>query len=219
MKLKKLIVLILTILILAVVVFFLNTFFGNPISKAKAKKEVLAFYEEKYNKEFEVYSARYNFLIPDYNITMGPIDDKNAVFETSRYELTMYDSYGAYLATDELQTRISKVLEKQYPNLKFKLLVQEEHHIEVAGIEFDFFSKNKETRLETNYFLVELTLDDAGLSDEEPIKVMDEMAKLINTELNGTPKQLSLDIYVGDNKDDVNSIHRSYINGRALVKY
>lgn len=213
MKLKKKLFVIVSILIVAATLYFLNGFFGNPISKAKAEKEVLTYYEKKYNKNFEIYSSQFNFLIPDYNIKMGPANDKAAVFETSRYELKMYDSYGAYLASEELESKIRNILAKHDPKLKFSLRVQEEHHLEVAGIEFDFFTPDPKTRLEKNFFVAELSWEKDGRANDETFKHMDEIATLLNKELNGTPKQLSLDIFVKDPKDEKESLQRFYLNG------
>lgn len=213
MSLKKKIFIILSVILVVVIVYFINSFYGNPISKAKAEKEVLAYYEEKYHKDFEVYSSQYNFLIPDYNLKMRPTDDKEAVFETSRYELTMFDSYGAYLASRELESKIRIILGEQYPKLKYSLKVQEEHNIEVAGIEFDFFSPDPQTRLEKNFFLAELSWEKTETNNEKIYKLMDEVALTISTELSGTPKQLSMDIYVKDPKNDKNSLQRFYLNG------
>jgi hypothetical protein len=116
------------------------------------------------------------------------------------------------LASEELESKINKVLEKQYHKLKFTLQVQEEHHIEILGVKFDFFTPNPKTRLEKNYFLAELSLEDTGRSNET-MTLLDEIASTINTELSGTPKQLSLEIYVKDPKNAENTIQRFYING------
>ncbi|WP_318503230.1 hypothetical protein [Bacillus sp. T3] len=210
---KKKIFIILSVLLVAAIVYFINAFFGNPISKAKAEKEVLAYYEEKYHKDFEVYSSQYNFLIPDYNIKMRPTDDKDAVFETSRYELTMFDAYGAYLASMELESKIRRILDEKYPNLKYSLKVQEEHNIGVAGIVFDFFSPDPQTRLEKNFFIAELSWKRTGLNNEKTFELMDEIAASISSELNGIPKQFSMDIYVKDSKNEKNSLQRHYLDG------
>lgn len=216
MKLKKKILIFISIPIVIAIGYFLNAFFGNPISKEIAKREVLTYFEDKYNKEFKVYSIQYNFLIPDYNIKMGPSDDK--VFETSRYELTMFDAYGAYLASEELESKIAKINVKEYPEFKFTVQAEEEHHIEVAGVEFDFFTPNPKKRLEKNYFLAKVSWVDTGLSNDETIMLMDEIAQMIDTELKGTPKQLSLEVSVKDKNGDIDIIQRFYVNGKAILK-
>ena len=96
MKTKKIVLMIILILIALAIMFVSNVLFGNPISKGIAKKEVLSYFEDKYQEDFVIYSAKYNFLIPDYNITLGPVDHKEISFETSRYGLTKFDPYGAY---------------------------------------------------------------------------------------------------------------------------
>ena len=93
-------------------------FLAIQLAKGKAKKEVLSYFEEKYHEDFVVYSAKYNLLIPDYNIKLGPIDDTEITFETSRYELTMLDPYGAYLASKELKARILDILGKEIPKIQ-----------------------------------------------------------------------------------------------------
>lgn len=218
MKPKKIIFTIVSIAIIFVIGYFLNAFFGNPISKRIAEKEVLTYFEEKYNKDFKVYSSSYNFLIPDYNIKLGPSDDKEAVFETSRYELTMFDAYGAYLATEELKSKFLEILVKEFPKIKFTVQAEEQHHIEVAGVEFAFFSPNPQTRLEKNYFNANISWADTGLSRNETIRLMDEIALKVNTELKGIPKELNLEIYVKDKKGDNVIIERFYINGKAILK-
>ncbi|HBI03069.1 MAG TPA: hypothetical protein DDY49_03445 [Paenibacillaceae bacterium] len=48
------------------------TFFDNPISKGKAGKETIQYYEKTYKEKFIVYSTRYNYLIPAYIVELGP---------------------------------------------------------------------------------------------------------------------------------------------------
>lgn len=217
MKRKKKILMIVSIPLVFLIVYSMNAMFGNPISKGIAKKEVLTYYEEKYNKEFHVYSIRYNFLIPDYNIRMAPSDDKDAIFETSRYELQMFDAYGAYLASSELESKILNIV-KEYPNLKFTIQAEEEHHIEVAGVEFDFFTSDPRKRLTKNYFMAKVSWVDTGLGNDETTKLMDEIALKVNTELKGTPMQLLMDISVKDTNGDLDINQRSYVNGKAIIK-
>lgn len=218
MKLKKKIFIIASIAIMIAIGYFLNLFFGNPISKRVAEREVITYFEDKYNKDFTVYSSSYNFLIPDYNIKMGPNDDQEAVFVTSRYELTRFDAYGAYLATKELESKMLKIIGSEYPEFKITVTAYENHNIEDTFDEFDFFNSNPKIRLEKNYFLAEVTWVDNGLSNDETIKLMDDIALKINNELKGTPKQLSWEFYVKKNNRSKVIITRYYINGKALLK-
>jgi hypothetical protein len=218
LKRKKIIFTIVSFIIIIVIGYFLNAFFGNPISKRMAEKEVLTYFEEKYNKDFRVYSSSYNFLIPDYNIKLGPSDDKEAVFDTSRYELSMYDAYGAYLASEKLTSKLQEILVKEYPEIKFKVQAEEQHHIEVVGVEFDFFAPDPQTRLDKNYFSANISWVDTGLSRNETIKLMDEMALKVNNELKGIPKELPLDISVKNKNGDKDIIQRFYGNGKAILK-
>jgi hypothetical protein len=217
LKLKKIIITILLIVIIVVIGFVLNVLFGNPISKSIAEREVLTYFEDKYNKDFKIYSSTYNFLIPDYNIKMGPSDDPETVFETSRYELTRYDSYGAYLASEELKSKLLKIIAKKDPEIKFTVQVEEEHNLEVAGVEFAFFASNPQTRLERNYFSTNISWVDTGLSNDETIMLMDEIALKIHTELIDIPKELNLDISVKD-KNGEEIFYRFYDNGKAIIK-
>ena len=67
-------------------------------------------------------------------------------------------------------------LEKRYPKFKFTVQIEEQHHIEVSGVEFDFFSTDPEKRVEKNYFTAELSWIDTGLShNDQMIKQMDEV--------------------------------------------
>ncbi|MGG3466075.1 hypothetical protein ABES02_00600 [Neobacillus pocheonensis] len=218
MKLKKIIIAIILIAIIVIIGYFLNGLFGNPISKSIAEKEVLTYFEEKYNKDFQVYSSNYNFLIPDYNIKMGPSDDQEVVFETSRYELKRFDSYGAYLAQEELKSRMLEIIAKDYPEIKFTLQVEEQHDIDVAGVEFAFFASNPQIRLEKNYFSTNISWVDTGLSNDETIMLMDEIALKINNELKGIPKELALDISVKDKKSGEEIFYRFYVKGKAIIK-
>ncbi|WP_163100106.1 hypothetical protein [Peribacillus alkalitolerans] len=218
MKVKKIIIMIISFTIVIVIAYLFKGFYGNPIDKKNAKKEVLTYFEDKYKKEFIVYSADYNFLIPDYNIRLGPKGDKDAIIETSKYELTMYDAYGAYLASKELESKMHNIIKKDYPGLKFTVVAEEEHHIEVAGVQFDFFTTDPMTRLEKNYFMATVTWKDTGLSNDETIRLMDEMALKINEGLRGTPQQLSLDILVKNKNGDNDINYRFYVNGKVILK-
>jgi hypothetical protein len=218
MKLKKWIFLIAGSAFIIAIGFLLNLFFGNPISKKAAEQEALSYFEDKYNKDFTVYSSSYNYLIPDYNIKMGPSEDSEAVFDTSRYQLTRFDAYGAYLASKKLESNILKIIRSEYPDLNMTVKVYEDHNTEIPSIEFDFFSTNPKVRLEKNYFMAEVTWVENAISNDEAFKLMDEISLKINNELKGTPKQLSWEFYLKQPISHKVIIERYYNNGEAIIK-
>lgn len=216
MKKRNWVLLVVLLVLLVPVGYVLNGIFGNPVAKSEAEKEVLAYFEEKYQKDFTIYSARYNYLSEDYNIKMGPSDEPQVVFDTSKQGLEMHDDYGAYLASVELKKQIVAILAKTFPELSFRVKVEEEHHIEVAGVEFDWFATDPQIRLEKNYFASHIGWDHKGETEVEVIQVMDTIAKAVHEELKGVPKQLTMTM--GQEKKNQPFVERFYVNGNAIIK-
>lgn len=68
--------------------------------------------------------------------------------------------------------------------------------------------------------MARISWKDSGLEHEKYLAMIEDIAKMIHTELNGIPKELQLDFYVMDKKDDQKDIlYKVYINGRAMEKF
>jgi hypothetical protein len=176
---KKKIILSIVLLILAIPVgFIFNAFSGNPISKYKARKEVLSYYHQKYQTDFVVYRSEYNFKIPDYYFEIGPRNNREIRFNTSRYDLTYRDAYAAALAEKRMAKEITALLLPVLAPLNFTVTVEE-----IGGVwrnpafyqPTDYFDTDIELRITRNPYGFRLNWVEHGVSRDKVLNTIEQI--------------------------------------------
>jgi len=180
---KKKILIIVAVFIFIGFLFVLNSFFGNPISKRNAEKETLQFYENTYHEEFKVYQSEFNPLIPAYVFVLGPINNKDIMFDTGLFVQGITDEYGGILASMKLSKDVRAILEPEYQELNIDITAREEPLVSYAGETADYFETNVKERVLKNHYNLVISVEDGKISQTElEIKSID-MVKKIETEL------------------------------------
>lgn len=139
---KKKILLIGAVIILMGLMFILNMFFGNPISRMNKEKETVQFFENTYKQEFVVYHTVYNPLIPGYVIELGPLNDKDMKFNTGLFIQGITDEYGGILASSKLSQEVKSILETEYQELNIGVSAWQEPLVSYAGESADYYETN-----------------------------------------------------------------------------
>jgi len=94
---RRIIIPLVLLVCLAGVLFVINMFNGNPISKMKAQEQALQYYQSTYHRNFVVYAAEYNPKIPAYVFVIGPADNQKIKFDTGLFVQGLTDEYGGIL--------------------------------------------------------------------------------------------------------------------------
>lgn len=176
------------------VLFVLNMFFGNPISKMKAEKETVLFFEETYNEEFTVYHSEYNPLIPAYVIELGPMNSKDIKFDTGLFVQGITDEYGGILAAKKLSQDVKSILMTEYQELNMEISASEEPLVSYAGESADYFETNVNERVLKNHYNLVISIEDGKLSQTELDNKAIDMVKKIETDLPYTSPNLRVKI-------------------------
>lgn len=181
--LKKKILVVAAIIIFMGVLFVLNMFFGNPISRKKAENEAIQFYENTYHEEFDVYQSEYNPLIPAYVFVIGPMNNKDIMFDTGFFVQGITDEYGGILASKKLSDDVGSIIEPEYHELNFDITAREEPLVSYAGETSDYFETNPDKRVLKNHYDLVISVEDGKASQEELENMTMDMVKKIETEL------------------------------------
>lgn len=180
---KKRILGIVAAIIFMGILFVLNMFFGNPISKMKAEKETVQFFENTYNEEFTVYHSEYNPLIPAYVFELGPTGNKDIKFDTGLFVQGITDEYGGILASIKLSEDVGSILNTEHQELNLDVIAMEEPLVSYAGETADYFETNPNERVLKNHYNLVVLIEDGKLSQAELDNKAIDMVKKIETEL------------------------------------
>lgn len=120
-KTESILPLITLVIILYGALLLMNIFMDNPISKMKAQRETIQYYENAYKEKFTVYNSEYNLLIPAYIFELGPVSNKNVKFSTGLFCQGISDEYGGILASLKISEDIGSILQKEYGYLNYEI--------------------------------------------------------------------------------------------------
>jgi len=191
---KKRILGIAAVVIFIGVLFVMNMFFGNPISKMKAEKETVQFFEETYNEEFVVYHSEFNPLIPAYVFKLGPMSSKDIKFDTGLFVQGITDEYGGILASIKLSQDVGTILKIEYQELNIDIIAREEPLVSYAGESADYFETNPNERVLKNHYNLVVLIEDGKISQADLDNKTIDMVKKIET---GLPyKTPNLKVYI-----------------------
>lgn len=180
---KKTFLLITLVIILSGSLLLMNIFMGNPISKMKAQRETIEYYENAYKEKFIVYNSEYNPLIPAYIFGLGPVNNKNIKFDTGLFCQEISDEYGGMLASLKISEDIGSILQKEYGYLKYEISAEEDPLASYAGESPDYFQTNPKLRVLKNHYNVVISLPDGIISETELREIAPGMVKKIETKL------------------------------------
>ncbi|MGB4587661.1 MAG: hypothetical protein WBI17_00300 [Clostridiaceae bacterium] len=180
---KKKILVVAAVIIFMGVLFVLNMFFGNPISKMKVEKETVKFFKDTYNEEFVVYDSQYNPLIPAYVFELGPMNSKDIKFNTGLYVQGITDEYGGILASLKLSQDVGSILKAEYQELNLDIIAMEDPLVSYAGETADYFEKNPKERVLKNHYNLVVLVEDGRASQAELDNKAINMVKKIESEL------------------------------------
>lgn len=180
---KKKILGVVAVIVFIGVLFVLNIFFGNPISKMSAQKEAVQFFENTYEEKFTVYHSEYNPLIPAYVFELGPTKNKEIKFDTGLFVQGITDEYGGVLAAEKLSQDVESILKPEYQELNLEVNAWEEPLVSYAGEAADYFETNPKKRVLKNHYNLVVTVEDGKISQGELELKATDMVKKIETEL------------------------------------
>lgn len=180
---KKKILGIAVVMIFTGILFVLNMFMGNPISKMKAEKETVQFFEKTYKEEFTVYHSEYNPLIPAYVFELGPKSKEDIKFTTGLFVQGITDEYGGILASVKLSQDVESILETEYQELNIDIIAMEEPLVSYAGEAADYFETNPDERVLKNHYSLVVLIEDGKISQAELDHKKIDMVKKIEEEL------------------------------------
>jgi hypothetical protein len=180
---KKKILWIGAVIIMMGLMFILNMFFGNPISRMNKEKETVRFFKNTYKEEFVVYHIVYNPLIPGYVIELGPLNNKDIKFNTGLFVQGITDEYGGILASSKLSQDVKSILETEYQELNIGVIAWEEPLVSYTGESADYFETNPNERVLKNHYNLVVLVEDGKISQADLDNMKTQMVKKIETEL------------------------------------
>ena len=186
---------ILAIQVLAFALYFYIALSGNPIEKWREQRAVLNFYESRYDEDFKVIAADYDYKRNEFEFRLTPKNHSDLEFDSTLDETSRIDQYGAARSKAFLYDILSKAFGSDFDNLEFRVNVYESY--DSQGIqETDLYS-----RLGQNEYVVDISWDAPEL---EPTKIdasFNEMVHRISDKLVTPVGSLKIRASVYNGKD------------------
>jgi len=195
-KRSKTIVLgILGLLALALLSFVINFYIalsGNPIHQWQERREIIKFFESRYNEDFSVVRTDYGYKRKEFEFTLISKAHPDLEFRTTLNETNRVDKYAERRSEDFLYATIGKALGSDYDHLAYHVNVYEDL-FSTGLLEPDL---NK--RLSQNDYTVDLSWDAAAINEEDVDQILEEIAQKIAHRLTVPVGSLKLRVSVYD---------------------
>lgn len=174
---------IIMIILLAVVLFFVNAFFGNPISKALASRAANKYIDENYiNFKLKRDKIFYNFKTADYTVRLQDEDSEDTKFEVAfdslgrfRYDTFSDIKFNTWLRFEDELRNYGKELAKK-ENLPFELNL-------TSSDEKDYNELTLDEKVDFDHFPFRLEVNVLGYAEEPTkeiaIKYLQEASKVM----------------------------------------
>ena len=181
---------ILMILLIAVALFFVNAFFGNPISKAIASRAANKYIDENYiNFKLKREKIFYNFKNAAYTVRIQDEESEDTKFEVAfdGYGRFKYDSFddikfNTWLRfQDELQNYGKELAKKE--NLPFELNLN-------SSDEKDFSVLTLDEKVDFNHFPFKVDVNLYGFAEEPTKEKLIEYLKEASQVMEKTPLEI-----------------------------
>lgn len=181
---------IIMIILLAVALFFVNAFFGNPISKSLASRAANKYIDENYiNFKFKRDKIFYNFKTADYTVRLQDEESEDTKFEVAfdslgRFKRDTFDDikFNTWLRfQDELRDYGKELAKKE--NLPFELNLtssDDKDYNELTldeKVDFDHFPFNVEVNVfgyaeePTKEIAIEYLEEASKVMEKTPLKI------------------------------------------------
>lgn len=181
---------IIMIILLAVVLFFVNAFFGNPISKALASRAANKYIDENYiNFKLKRDKIFYNFKTADYTVRLQDEDSEDTKFEVAfdslgrfRYDTFSDIKFNTWLRFDDELRNYGKELAKK-ENLPFELNL-------TSSDEKDYNELTLDEKVDFDHFPFRVEVNVLGYAEEPTKEIAIKYLKEASKVMEKTPLEI-----------------------------
>lgn len=221
MNKKKLAIIVTTVLFLCIfgiVLMFINSFWGNPISAAIATRSIKSYVKETYpDMDLEISDAKYNFKFNSYVSWIQSKTSKDTNFTVDWSDGAIYDSYeydvlGRYRTFERLSTEFSqKVVEIVRKEFKYETSIL---YGDFGKSELDLSKLTLDMPLDFNNLPLPTDLTVYIMSDEISYEVLS--AHLLELYRIMESHQIPIDQYTVVIEEPIPGEAKSALNGESL---
>lgn len=186
---------LLALLTLSVVLYFYIALSGNPIEGFLEQRQIIRFYEQKYNEDFNLLRSDYDYKRKEFTFSVASENQPEITFSTTLDETTRIDAYAAARCREYLYKVISDALGSDYDHLMYRVNVYEDYN-SPGSLEPDLTK-----RLSQNQYTMDFSWDVTRLEPLQVDSVLKEMAWRISQRLEFSIGALRIRAGVYDGKD------------------
>jgi hypothetical protein len=150
---------LLALVLLSFVLYFYIALSGNPIHQWQERREIIKFFESRYDEDFSVVRADYDYKRSEFEFTLISKAHPDLEFRTTLNETTRVDKYAERRSEDFLYATIGKALGSDYDHLTYHVNVYEDL-FSTGLLEPDL---NK--RLSQNEYTIDFSWDAAAIDE------------------------------------------------------
>jgi len=186
---------LLALVLLSFVINFYIALSGNPIHQWQERREIIKFFESRYNEDFSVVRTNYGYKRKEFEFTLISKLHPDLEFRTTLNETTRVDKYAERRSEDFLYATIGKALGSDYDHLTYHVNVYE-----------DLFSQgllepDLNKRLSQNDYTIDFSWDATAIDEGQVDQILEEIAQKIAHKLTTPVGSMKLRVSVFDGTD------------------
>lgn len=183
---------------LAVLAFMISFSFelsGNPLERFRQQREILQFYESRYDEDFKVIRSSYDYKRNEFSFRIASKNHPELFFTSTLDEAETIDKYAAARCIDYLHQIMSEALGDDFADLQHRINIHEKYEPS-SKLERDL-----ETRLNQNHYVVDISWDTPTLDPLQVDALFADMTQRISQRLDKPVGGLRIRAGVYDGKN------------------